>query len=53
MKRKFIINGICKDTTIEETPRNGDLVVRGRKTYKVTEVVYFPEVREVHIVLNL
>jgi len=55
MKRIFYIGAraIQAPEYMKETPQIGSLVAYGRKLFKVTDVVYYLESGEVHIMLNL
>jgi len=54
MKRIFYIGGLSKEAPagLKETPQLGSLVSYGRKLFKVTDVVYYMESGEIHIILN-
>ena len=55
MKRIFYINGRSKEAPkgLNETPPVGSKVAYNHKRYNVTDVVYYFECNEIHILLNL
>jgi hypothetical protein len=54
MKRIFIINGLSKEApaSLKETPGLGSLISYNGMLYKVTAVIYYFELKDIHILLD-
>jgi len=54
MKRLFYFSNFPKaaPTELKETPQIGSLIPYGRKMFRVTDVVYYLDTGNIHILLN-